>query len=281
MRNSVHTGRGKMLAAVTLSLVLHSSLGVVWFAVRPSGSTATIDIATAVEGPNDREMVITLKEPPSPIIAKPTPIEPRKLLANMEGPSVSVPSVPVAPAEVVQAGGPPKPGPNKEPSTATKPLHGKLKAGKTIAYAIDCSSSMGSEGQLRAACQAVKASLLQLNAEAHFQIVAYNGSTQSLSNRPLLATEAHRERAHRWLDSLVAEGRSDHLAGLREALWQQPDVVILLTDADDLDAKDVKAIRGIIRDRVLCTRLFGSGLHANDTPLRKLCEATGGDVLGR
>ena len=117
---------------------------------------------------------------------------------------------------------------------------------------------MGVEGLLRTACNSIRASLGRLNAECRFQIVAYNGGIDRFDSHLMLATLENRERAGRWLDTLFAEGNSDHRAGVREALSFHPDAVFLLTDADDLDEKDVRAIRVLMRDPVYMTAaVFG------------------------
>lgn len=272
------SGCGKVVASVVISIVLHASLGMAWLSLRPAKS-AFQDAATAVDGPDDGEMVITVREPPPDIITRLGPIEPPRLPHMVEIPIVGVPE---GPGGIVQAGNPPVAAPSPPQPALGNSLHGKLKAGKSIAYVLDRSSSMGSDGQLRSACEVVKASLQHLSPEARFQIVAYNAAPTMLANQPLPATEENKSRAARWLDTLLAEGSSNHIVGLREALWQQPNAVFLLTDADDLEAKEVKTIRGLVRDRVLLNVvLFGSGSKTNETPLRKLCESTGGAIVGR
>jgi len=279
MPNWFASGRGKIVASVVVSIVLHASLGMAWLTLRPGKSALQVDTPTAVDGPDDDEFAITLREPPRDIIARPMPVEPPRLPHMVEIPPAIVPE---GPGRIVQPGNPPVSAPSPAQPGLGKSLHGKLKAGKSIAYVIDRSSSMGSEGQLRAACEVVKSSLQQLSPETRFQIVAYNAAPTMLANQPLVATEENKTRAARWLEGLLPEGSSNHLAGLREALWQQPDAVFLLTDADDLEAKEVKAIRAIVRDRALLNAvLFGSGRIADETPLRRLCESTGGNVIGK
>lgn len=279
MPNCFSPGRGKIVASVVFSLVLHACLGVAWFKLRPEKSAYLATVPTAVDGPDDGELVITLREPANDVPAKTSPVEPRKLPPSIEIPAVSLP---MGPGDLVPATNPPEAGPSAPELAIGKSLHPKLKAGKSIAYVIDRSSSMGSDGQLRSACQAVKDSLRQLNPEARFQIVAYNAAATMLANQPLLATPDNVERAGRWLDGLIAEGRSNHVAGLRGALWQQPNAVFLLTDADDLEEKEVKTIGSLVRDRVLLNVvLFGSSLRLSASPLRSLCELTGGVVIQR
>ena len=107
------SGRGKIAASVVFSIVLHGSLGMAWLSLRPARSASQPDDPTAVDGPDDGELVITLREPPKDIIAQPTLVEPRRLPTEIEIPSVSVP---VGPGTEVQAANPPI-------STIQKELH--------------------------------------------------------------------------------------------------------------------------------------------------------------
>jgi hypothetical protein len=143
---------------------------------------------------------------------------------------------------------------------------------------------MGVGGLLKSAVASVRASLAQLGPEVRFQIVAYNGGTSRLSAEVVPADSANVRRAAEWLDGLTAEGRSDHVAGFRDALWFRPDAIFLLTDADDLDEKETRAIRAIMRRPVeLNVAIFGGGRKETDTPLERLVRDFGGEVrhLGR
>ena len=107
---------------------------------------------------------------------------------------------------------------------------------------------MGPDDLLGKAIASLNASMAQLGSDGRFQIVAYNGGTCQLSRQLILADLENAQRAGRWLDELTAEGSSDHRAGMREALALHPDAIFLLTDADDLDEKETRAIRAIRED---------------------------------
>ena len=124
-----------------------------------------------------------------------------------------------------------------------------------------------------------RASLAELGPDARFQIVAYNGGTTVLATEPLAATPAAVEHAGRWLAQQAAEGRSDHRAGFREALAVRPDELFLLTDADDLEESDVRAIAAMLRTPVrISAAVFGGIRPASGTPLERLVNRTGGSV---
>jgi hypothetical protein len=267
---------GRISLAVAVSLAVHMALALGWLAMRPDGGGSGIEFSTAVDSPDDRELVITLLEPAATMAppAKAT-TPPSTLPPSLMNPASSTSTDPVSPA-----GHSHNPGPASLPAApGGKPLHGKLKAGKSIVYVIDRSSSMGTDGLLRRACQAVKDSLEQLSPESQFGIVAYNGGAINFSNDPLPATAVHVSDAGKWLDELVAEGASDHRAGLREAVACHPNAIFLLTDADDLEEREVRAIRSMLkRPLYLSVAVFGSERPAGETPLERLTGEFGGQV---
>lgn len=273
--------RSRIIVAVGISLTLHTLLVVGWFAGHPGDSLLGSLESTEVDAPTDSEFSIVLRDPPRPKVA-PSKIEtspsPRTLPKEILGQG----SESVDPGVVTTIGDSP-PSPPSLPKTS-RPLHGKLKAGKTIVYAIDRSSSMGTDGLLASACRAIKDSLEQLDPEARFQIVAYNGGAISISATPLLAHSANIMRANRWLDGLIAEGSSNHVGGLRESLAHRPNALFLLTDADDFDGKDVRSIRPLFREPVyLNVAILGTRNSSDESHLERLVAELNGSVryLGR
>ena len=125
------------------------------------------------------------------------------------------------------------------------------------------------------------AAVRQLDAKSRFQVVAYNGGAVAgpggvkTSNTDVQATLG------RWLQTLTAEGRSDHRAGIREALAFQPTHIFLLTDADDLGEREATELRGLLQGKVtLDVVVFGAaGVRAaSETPLERLVRWNGGSV---
>jgi von Willebrand factor type A domain len=160
-----------------------------------------------------------------------------------------------------------------------KPLHGRQKPGRSVVYVLDHSSSMNLDGLLPRAVAAVKASLDQLGPDIRFRIVAYNRVATALAPELVPATPENVGRAGAWLDQLRAEGGSNHVAGMREGLWLRPDAVFLLTDADDLDETEVRAIAKLIRTPVpLSVAIFGGHHRVAGTPLEQLVRQSGGTV---
>jgi von Willebrand factor type A domain len=271
--------RGRIVLAVAISLAFHGLFGIGWLALRPAGGGGSQAFPpTEVDGPDDHEFVINLREPP--VVVRPQPkreaTEPKTLPSEIVRKPANDPGTTRAGHSDTDS---PRTLPDLPKNDPGMPLHGKLKAGKTIVYAIDRSSSMGSDGLLRAACQAIKDSLAQLSPESRFQIVAYNSGFSTLASEPLSATEANVAQARQWLAELTAEGASDHRGGLREAISFHPDAVFLLTDADDLDERDVRSIRTLLREPVyLSVAIFGNNRPKAESPLERLMNEVGGKV---
>lgn len=138
-------------------------------------------------------------------------------------------------------------------------LHGKItQAGASIVYVLDQSGSMGRERKLLRAIALIKASLRKLGPDVRFQIVVYDSRATVLrlnrSTDLAFATESNLAEAEALMDGLVGEGSSRHVEGLLAGLALRPDVLILLTDADELSPAEVT--------RVKQTNFKGTAIHA-------------------
>lgn len=166
------------------------------------------------------------------------------------------------------------------PSSAVKkgvPLHGKVKAGKTIIYILDSSSSMADDDALSHAKRCLQASLMNLDETTKFQIIAYNSRAFSHSQEPILCTDRNRQEALAWLEKLTPQGSSHHQSGFESACWRRPDAIFLLTDADDLGPKELAVLSKIIpEDTYLNVTIFGESEPRG--LLEKLTEPRGGTV---
>jgi von Willebrand factor type A domain len=273
-------GRGRLVAAIVVSLSLHALVLVGWLHGRTTGPAAGSEFGVQVDGPDDDLPAFTLLEPRAeakPPTEKPptTPsiAEPLRLPAEVQHPTTTA----INPAS--HSGPSPQPAGSLPKFGGATPFHGKVKAGKTIVYILDRSASMGPDDLLGRAIASLNASLAQLGPDGRFQIVAYNGGTALFSREPVLATPANVVRAGEWLQELTAEGRSDHRAGFREALACRPNAVFLLTDADDLEESDVRGIRLMMRAPVyLQAVVFGTHQQVTGTPLERLTAELGGHV---
>jgi hypothetical protein len=119
-------------------------------------------------------------------------------------------------------------------------LFGLVGEGYKFAYVFDRSGSMGGEG--RESLRAVKAELVHslkgLGRVHQFQIIFYNErpvlfNPSGTSGRLAFATDENKERVTRFLDSITAQGGTEHEDALRLAIRLRPDVIYLLTDGDE------------------------------------------------
>ncbi len=155
--------------------------------------------------------------------------------------------------------------------------------GRSIVYVIDRSSSMGDQGRLALARRELLASLDRLDPPARFQIIAYNRHAEALriGNRVelLSASAENKQLAARFLESLVAEGGTDHGPALDQAVALHPDVIYFLTDADDLKANDVRAITQLNRGRsaIHTIELSTANRDRAEMPMHILARTNGGN----
>lgn len=278
MHTSRPRGRGRLVAAIIVSLSLHALVGLGWLYGPPGGTAGKLAADDTVDGPDEAATIVLRDRPPERVAIIPVTM-PEHVIASPVPlpPSVTVPQAP-APGVVAPVGGSPTPPSDLPKSRGARALHGR-KAGTTVVYVLDRSSSMGPDGLLRRSTEAIAASLDELGPDARFQVVAYNGGTSVLAAQPVAPTAASRDRAASWLAGLTAEGRSDHRAAFVEALSMRPNEVYLLTDADDLEAADVRAVAGLLRTPVrISAAVFGGNRPAAGTPLERLAERTGGSV---
>jgi len=274
-------GRGRLVAAFAISLTLHALIGLAWLNSHGQASGTAAAVNVNVDGPEDNEVAFVLRDRPAdpipnlrPAPTQPaTPAPPAILPESVLSPSKSGPGA-VAPVSASPATPSPLP-----KFGGAKALHGRPKPGTTVVYVLDRSASMGPDGLLRRAANIIRASLAELTPDTRFQIVAYNAGATSLAPEPLAATPGAMELADRWLAALTAEGGSKHPAGFREALTARPDELFLLTDADDLEESDVRAIAALIRTPVrVSAAVFGGNRPATATPLERLVGKWNGSV---
>jgi hypothetical protein len=154
--------------------------------------------------------------------------------------------------------------------------------GQRIVYVIDRSSSMGETGAFALAKRELHASLARLLPEARFQVIAYNRSAEPLrlngQGGLLPATLENKRQAALRIDALRAEGGTEHLTALQQALRLQPDVLFLLTDADALTDDQVRTITHFNQGRTVIHTIELTTSHSTSTvtPLQLLARENRG-----
>ena len=110
--------------------------------------------------------------------------------------------------------------------------------GTKFVYVFDRSSSM--EGPpLAAAKRPLVESLRSLESTHQFHIIFFNTRTRSFDitgsgRRIAFATDRNKQLAANFVGGITADGGTDRLAALRQALGFSPDVIFFLTHADDV-----------------------------------------------
>lgn len=124
-------------------------------------------------------------------------------------------------------------------------VFGVVGRGNRFIYVFDRSLSMNG-APLAAAKRELLTSLKQLERTHQFQIIFYNEKPRIMQSPQLLfADENGLAQAESFVNSVTAAGGTDHLLALQLALRLQPDVIFLLTDADEppLTPKQLDDIR--------------------------------------
>lgn len=296
--------RGLALA-MALSLLAHASFLALLVSFGPrmgddGPGSLVVDTRTANPGPAVDFMVTFPEEAVRPkaapaLVAKPVPAEPPTQ-------AVTTPRTSAAASEEANFASGPRQRRAESPSTPAGDSSEDRKSeggasgggaagisffripvrGQQVVFVIDRSASMGLNGAFAAARKELLASLDRLPAEASFQVIAYNRGAEPL--RPggrvglIPASPEMKRQARRLLESLRAEGGTDHLAALKRGLLLQPDVLFFLSDADDLTGEQIQAISRFNRGRTIIhtVAVTASPRADAENPLRELARANGG-----
>ena len=168
-------------------------------------------------------------------------------------------------------------------------LFGVYGEGYKFVYVFDRSGSMGGSGRnsLKAVKRELIASLQNLDTVHQFQIIFYNEkptlfNPTGVAGQLVFATDANKESVVRFLDTIQADGGTDHLQALRMAFALRPDVIFFLTDGDDpkLSPHEIQTVERWTGGIRLNTIQFGPGPKpAEESFLVKLAHQSGGDYV--
>ena len=166
-------------------------------------------------------------------------------------------------------------------------LFGVTGEGYSFVYVFDRSGSMGGSG--RTSLQLVKGELLKslrnLGDTQQFQMIFYNDrptlfNPSGVAGKLAFGNENNKRRAMQFIDSIVAEGGTDHLEALRAATGMHPDVIFFLTDGDQpqLTDRELEKVQRWAAGMIINTIQFAPGPRkAEKNFLEKLAQLTGGE----
>jgi hypothetical protein len=183
------------------------------------------------------------------------------------------------PGEPSDSGG--GPGPLAAPPRKESRLFPEARKARRVVYVIDRSLSMGLRGALGAACRELLTSLDELPEGTMFQVIFYNRDATWLTLNGqrtwLPVTEEVKREIAAHTASLRAEGATNHVQAVRLALSAQPDVIFLVTDADDIAPADVRGLTILNNRRVgIHTIELTSQQASTENHLLQLARANGG-----
>ena len=156
--------------------------------------------------------------------------------------------------------------------------------GSKFVYLFDRSASM--EGApLAAAKRQLLQSVQSLGSVHQFHIVFFNTKTQSFNatggkGRNAFATDRNKQLAANFVGGITADGGTDRMVALHEAIATSPDVIFFLTDADDpISASELAEIGRSNRkaQAAICVIEFGrNAAPSHDNFLMRLASGSGG-----
>jgi hypothetical protein len=152
---------------------------------------------------------------------------------------------------------------------------------RRIIYLVDRSVSMGPSGALATAVGEVAASLQTLPPNALFQVIPYNRMAVPLEldgQRGLApADPATIENAIEQLAHVQPAGATDTAGALSCAMLLRPDVVFMLTDADDLPAARLPSLGRLMERAVVhVVELSRVPQQSPAGPLARFARSSGG-----
>jgi hypothetical protein len=274
-----------------VSLALHGVFALLGWALFSAGfpsAAAPLPVRACVLVP-DSKLTLTLIEPTGP--RRPSGAEKSPAESTAARPVViSIPVQPDGPGTTVPAVAGIGPGETSEPNSgpsgqglvgtgngAATSFFNVPVQGRSVVYVIDRSLSMGPTGALDAAKFELLTSLHQLPDGSRFQVIFYNGSAEPLyfdrRGQLLPASPEVKEQLTAYVNSLLAEGKTNHVRAVQRALELEPDLIILVTDADELSPEQVAALTRQNRRRTMIHAIeLTTTKQRGDGPLRRLAE---------
>ena len=148
-----------------------------------------------------------------------------------------------------------------------------------VVFLVDVSGSMEGDS-IREARAALKLCLRHLRAGDVFNIIAFSSGHTAFAKGPTEFSQQRLDAADRWVDALRADGGTELMAPLLEAVKSAPGgVVVLLTDGQVGNEDEIlRATLQARGDRGARVCSFGIGTNVSDALLRDLARDTGGAV---
>jgi hypothetical protein len=150
----------------------------------------------------------------------------------------------------------------------TVTLFGIPATGSKYVFVLDRSGSMGGTGgkALAAAKAELIACLDGIDSVQQFQIIFYNETPRIFNptgqpGKLAFGSDQNKRRAKDFIESIKSDGGTDHENAIMTAIRMRPDVIFLLTDADEpkLKARELDRIDRMGPGIIINTIEFGTG----------------------
>lgn len=174
----------------------------------------------------------------------------------------------------------------RSPGIPSVGLFGLEAKGRRIAYVLDRSASMGNGAgsPLAASKRELLRSLAALSDVQQFHLVFYNHRPRLFNptgnaGRLVFATDENRREAEAFVDSIKADGGTDHAEAIRAAIRLGPDLIFMVTDGDavdDLAAGEIERLERLLGGAQLVLIQFSDGGREASPRLASLARRSGG-----
>jgi hypothetical protein len=208
-------------------------------------------------------------EEPTPILVQPLPIVAPPLASDSQAPQVQGSATGAFAGQHGESTNGPAGG--RSPT-----FFGAGAQARRVIFLVDRSISMGLNGGLGAAKKELLACLQCLPLETRFQVLFYNRTVERLDSTEqdglLTNTPRTRTLGIRRIETIQAQGGTDHLSAVRAALALEPELILLATDGDGLTMEQVRTLTQLNRHRtVIDTLAWGHGSDG-EGPLQALAQ---------
>lgn len=165
-------------------------------------------------------------------------------------------------------------------------LFGLEAEGRRVVYVLDRSASTGGgdASPLAASKRELLRSVASLSEVQQFHLIFYNHRPRLFSptggpGRLVFATEENRREAESFVESIRADGGTDHAEAIRAAVRLGPDLIFMVTDGDghdDLAVEDLDRLERILGGTKLVVIQFAAG-DGGSPRLAELARRSGGE----